>query len=137
MRSPPLFFLSLLPLLLFACERGGAVPRDVAVGEATAAPVSLFAGDTVTVRLRVNMSSGSIWRLVAAPAATVAFLGDELLPLEDEPRLPGTVGQAEVQVFRFKAISAGEAELEFTKCRPWEKRAPEKRLRVVLAVSQP
>lgn len=64
----------------------------------------------------------------------LALLGTSIEPLQHKvPR--GFVGQAEMQVFRFKALSEGEAALRFTKGRVWEKRAPEAELRVLLSVS--
>lgn len=70
------------------------------------------------------------------PLPALALLGQEVVPLENQVKPPGMVGQEEVQIFRFTALAPGEVALDVTKSRPWEKQPQEERLLVLLAVSE-
>jgi predicted secreted protein len=125
-------------LLLLACSNPPEVsgePTEVSVDETMTRPVNLRAGDTVKVSLDVHMGSGSSWQLANTPPANLEFLGSEVAQPPNQNNPPGVVGQREVQVFRFKALSKGDVSLEFRKARPWEKQKPEKSFSVQLAVS--
>lgn len=125
-------------LLLLACSNPpevGVDPTEVSVDETMTHAVKLRAGDTVKVSLDVHMSSGSSWHLANTPPANLELLGSEVVQPLGEKNPPGMVGQREVQVFRFKAVSQGDVSLEFRKARPWEKQKPEKTFSVQLAVA--
>jgi predicted secreted protein len=125
-------------LLLLACSNPPEVSGDateVSVDETMTRPVNLRAGDTVKVSLDVHMGSGASWQLASTPSANLEFLGSEVIQPQNQNNPPGKVGQREVQVFRFKALSQGDVNLEFRKARPWEKQKPEKSFSVQLAVS--
>ena len=124
-------------LLLLACTNpleSGVEQSEVNVNETMTQPVKLRAGDTVKVSLDVHMSSGASWRLASPPSVNLEFLGSEVTQPENASGPQGMVGQRELQVFRFKAVSRGEVNLEFKKGRPWEKQKPEKTFSVQLAV---
>ena len=124
--------------MVLACSNPLEGPGDeteVSVDETLAQPVKLRAGDTVKVSLDVHMSSGSSWHLANTPPANLEFLGTEVTQPPNQKNPPGMVGQREVQVFRFKAVSKGEVNLEFRKARPREKQKVEKTFSVQLAVS--
>jgi predicted secreted protein len=129
---------SLPTLMLLACANPPEVsvePTEVSVDETVTIPVKLRAGDTVKVKLDVNMSSGSSWQLATTPQANLEFLGSEVVQPEGQSNLLGKVGLSEVQVFRFKAVSQGEVNLEFRKARPWEKQKTEKTYSIQLVVA--
>ena len=125
-------------LLLLACSNPPEVSVDeneVSVDETMAQPVKLRAGNTVKVSLNVNMSSGSSWSLDGATPAGLELLGSGVVQSQKQDSQPGMVGQREVQVFRFKAVSKGDVSLKFKKARPWEKQDPEKTFSLQLAVA--
>ena len=125
-------------LLLLACSNPPEVSVDeteVSVDETMTHPVKLRAGDTFKVSLDVHMGTGSSWHLATPPPTTLEFLGSEVTQPPNQNNPPGIVGQREIQVFRFKALSKGDVNLEFRKARPWEKQKPEKTFSVQLAVS--
>jgi predicted secreted protein len=125
-------------LMLLACSNPPEVTGDeteVSVDETMTHSVKLRAGDTIKVSLDVQMGSGSSWHLATPPPANLELLGSEVTRPQNQNTPPGMVGQREVQVFRFKAVSKGDVSLEFRKARPWEKQKPEKTFSVQLAVS--
>jgi len=125
-------------LMLLACTNPPEVsvePTEVRVDETMTSPVKLRAGDTVKVSLDVNTSAGLSWQLATTPQANLEFLGTEVVQPEGQSNLLGKVGLSEVQVFRFKAVSPGEVNLEFRKARPWEKQKIEKTFSIQLAVA--
>jgi predicted secreted protein len=125
-------------LMLLACSNppeSSVDETEVSVDETMTHPVKLRAGDTVKVNLDVHMSSGSSWHLATPAPASLEFLGTEVTQPPNQNIPPGMVGQREVQVFRFKAVSKGDVTLEFKKARPWEKQKVEKTFSVQLAVS--
>ncbi|MET0406345.1 MAG: protease inhibitor I42 family protein [Cystobacter sp.] len=105
--------------------------------ETTTRPITLRAGDTVKVNLDVHMSSGASWQLVGDPPDNLEFLGSKVVQPQTQAQSdsPGRVGQREIQVFRFKALSKGNARLEFKKARPWEKQNTDKTFSVQLEVA--
>jgi predicted secreted protein len=125
-------------LMLLACSNppdSNVDETEINVDETMTQPVKVRAGDTVKVSLDVHMGSGASWRLVNEPPDNLKFLGSEVTQPPNQNNPPGLVGQREVQVFRFKAISTGDVNLEFRKARPWEKQKPEKTFNVQFAVS--
>lgn len=130
--------IALPALLLLACTNppeASVDPAEVSVDETMTRPVKLRAGDTVRVSLDVHMGSGSSWHLADDPPVNLEFLGSEVTQPQGQLHPPGKVGQREVQIFRFKAVSRGEVSLEFKKARPWEKQNPEKTFSLQLAVA--
>ena len=124
--------------LLWACSsppEASVDEAEVSVDETMTRPVKLRAGDTVKVSLDVHMSSGSSWHLAGATPTNLEFLGSEVAPVQAQNNPVGMVGQREVQVFRFKAVTKGDVSLEFRKARPWEKQNPEKTFSIQLAVA--
>ncbi len=125
-------------LVLLACSNppeGSTDGTEVSVDETVSQPVKVRAGDTVKVSLNVNMSSGSSWFLVDAAPATLELLSNGVTQPQAQSNPPNMVGQREVQVFRFKALSKGDVNLEFRKARPWEKQSPEKTFNIQFEVA--
>lgn len=128
-----------LPSLLWlACSNPPAVSADeteISVDETMTHAVKLRAGDTVKVSLNVQMSTGSSWQLANALPANLELLDSKVTQSQNQSNPPGMVGQPEVQVFRFKAVSEGDVNLEFRKGRVWEKQNPEKTFSIQFAVA--
>lgn len=111
------FGLSLFPDPPAAVRPATAAPAEtIVVGEEDdGREVSLRRGDTLVVRLEARLGTGYGWRVVRADARRLRPLGDSI-----EPGRAGE-GEAEFQVFRFKARTRGAAAVVLHYKRPWEK----------------
>ncbi len=77
--------------------------------------VELRRGDTVTVRLAENPTTGYQWVLEPAGDAVLALQGSDSVRPSD-----AAVGGAGERVFTFKAGKAGSATIRLELRRPWE-----------------
>ena len=77
-------------------------------------------GGTIVVHLEVTGGTGYSWALAKNGAPQLKALGK---PFMEKPK-DSRPGATEIQVFRFKAVSAGSATVEFHYARPWEKDTP-------------
>lgn len=76
-------------------------------------------GSILTVRLKVNLSTGYSWQVVNN-TSQLQLIGEPLLEQSEE----GVPGKVEHQVFRFEAVTSGSSKLELNYVRPWEKDVP-------------
>lgn len=103
-----LVFLMIASLTLTACgsktESGG--PAELQISD-PAKNLEATVGNEFKILIESNPSTGYHWELVGDLDATVVeFVSNEYKG--DEPAIPGSGG---VQVWTFKAVSAGEAQI--------------------------
>lgn len=125
MKTVLIFLLPLLVLAACAPASGG-----VSLGAADAGTtVALKTGDTLTIALEGNVTTGYTW--VAAPPdpPVLAPLGEaEVTPAGPQIGAPGLI------VLRFSAAAPGTAVLRLEYRRPWESLPPEKTFEVTVVV---
>jgi predicted secreted protein len=95
-------------------------PDVVITDKNNGAQETVARGGAVVVRLEVTGGTGYSWALAKNGAPQLKALGK---PSMEKPK-DSRPGATEIQVFRFKAVSAGSATLEFHYARPWEKDTP-------------
>jgi predicted secreted protein len=86
--------------------------------------------DVDTVDVKVNQefriprksiaTAGYVWKIESLPDA-IQFLGSEI----QKPSVETKPGDATTQVFRFRALKAGEYSITFILSRPWENKSIE------------
>ncbi|BFO02636.1 protease inhibitor I42 family protein [Pseudomonas guariconensis] len=116
--------LALFPLafgLLSACSQTPSSPKPIVLEKASECPITLVPGQTLTLRLPSNPSTGYRW-LVQHPAANILrSLGPEVY---SDPEDTGVVGSAGQSLWRFQAQGQGVSHLILVYQQPW---APEVR----------
>ncbi|OPL10662.1 MAG: hypothetical protein AVO34_10325 [Firmicutes bacterium ML8_F2] len=115
------FFLPLVLILVllgcticYGCERESEnyfFTVEDAVGE-----IEIGKGETFTIELEENPSTGFSWHWTVNPEGAVVLDADEFAPAENE-ELVGAPGSHQ---FVFRAEEAGEAEVLFQYYRDWE-----------------
>jgi inhibitor of cysteine peptidase len=109
--------LGLTGLLLVA---GCSLAGSTALGEADdGTAVTVGVGDTVTVRLPSNVTTGFKW--VVVDPGPLARSGEAVY---EAPDAPGAVGAGGNETFTFRAGSAGTGDLTLEYRRPWERDVP-------------
>lgn len=106
----------LLPLglaLLTACAQH---PAAVTVEQQGKCPLQLNGGQSLTLSLPSNPSTGYRWQLLDSAAPTLQSLGPEVYSAEET----GLVGSGGRSTWRFQAAREGEARLRLHYLRPWE-----------------
>lgn len=79
--------------------------------------ITIKTGDTLTVQLDSNPSTGYSWKVVPDDAAVLAQVGEPQFSLGDKTPMPGAGG---VEIFTFIAKKAGTTTLTLLYARPWE-----------------
>jgi len=80
--------------------------------------VILNVGDTLSIRLKSNVTTGYSWNIAELPAALHA------IDSKSESGKSGRVGEAGFQFFTFRAATPGEPTLKLNYFRPFEKDSP-------------
>ncbi len=101
-----------MPQIPGAGDGGGSV-TEADDGET----VELLVGETVSIRLKANPSTGYAWRLDGPLPAALATVTVKYVP---EPASPGTVGSGGHTVAVYKAVKVGRGEIRLVYGRPWE-----------------
>jgi inhibitor of cysteine peptidase len=78
--------------------------------------IDVRVGDTFTIVLDSNPTTGYSWQLKSVPASSIAFIGSAYRI--DHPILPGTGGR---EIWTFKAVSTGYAGILLEYVRPFDK----------------
>ena len=79
-------------------------------------PIQVRPGDEFSISLTSNPSTGYLWKMTLPEGdPTVTFLGSE--HIVSQTGMMGAPGQ---EVFKFKAVTAGETKADFVYKRPWE-----------------
>ncbi len=110
--------ITIVALLIVGCAcaiRGKTVLLDESDNDTR---VMLYVGDTLTVKLKSNVTTGYSWSPAALPASL------EQLENKNELGKSGKVGEAGFQTFSFKAAESGEAQILMRYFRPFEKDKP-------------
>jgi len=82
--------------------------------------VKLAVGQTYTIDLDSNPTTGYSWRLVSPTNSVFMLVTNTYGPKKNTERLVGSGG---VEHWTFKAVGKGRAELVLEYMRPWEKEA--------------
>lgn len=78
-------------------------------------------GDTFTIRLEANHTTGYSWSLADNKSDIVEKVSDVYEPYETAGNVVGSGG---TEIWTFKAVAKGQATLNFQYTRPWEKGIP-------------
>jgi predicted secreted protein len=81
--------------------------------------VAVRPGDEFTVRLQGNFSAGYRWEAQSVPEG-VELLGTDIEPPADGGGETVPAEHQPTSVFRFRALTPGESQLQFVLKRPWE-----------------
>lgn len=91
---------------------------ETTVGDADSGQtINLHVGDTLTVRLEANATTGYGWRTKERKGDSLATVGKQPEYVPD-PVKPGVVGSGGHALFRFKATKPGTESLGFVYIRP-------------------
>jgi inhibitor of cysteine peptidase len=93
--------------------------------------VVLYVGDTITVRLKSNITTGYSWSPAALPASL------HQTDRKTEPGKSGRAGEPGFQSFTFTATAVGESTLHLNYARPFEKNSPPARTFTVTISIEP
>ena len=84
--------------------------------------ITVSAGEQFSISLESNPTTGYSWAVrIPLGAEKILIIGSEFAKTK-----PGKPGEGGEQLWRFKALSSGDAELELFYIRPWEKEEPAK-----------
>ena len=114
-------------LVAFFVAAHGVVAGQVGAGAATVVTeqthgdVNLKVGAVLEVRLEANHTTGYSW--VFAPALNPVLMRQGKTVYQEHVA-GSTVGAGGVEVWRFKAVKAGQQGLHFEYRRPWEQGSP-------------
>lgn len=109
----------LLVLALFSgCGTNGTSLTESDNGK----QVTLQPGDTLTVTLESNPTTGYSWQVMELDKAILVQDGDP--EYKQSPGSGGLVGAGGTETFRFKAVGSGKTSLELGYMRPWESAPP-------------
>lgn len=102
-------------------QTGGstAVSGTVVDASKSGTAVTLASGESLTVRLAGNATTGYSWTCTNALAGVLVPAGAP--DYEPTPVEPGVVGSGGTYVFRFRAVAPGTGNLQFAYARSWEK----------------
>ena len=81
--------------------------------------LTLGAGDTLVVRLPVQMGTGHVWQEARRDSAHLALVDEEIL----DEAAPARLGGTQVQRFRYRVLGPGASQIELHYLQPWEKGA--------------
>ncbi|MEX5688424.1 MULTISPECIES: protease inhibitor I42 family protein [Pseudomonas] len=115
--SPTRLLIPLAFALLAACATQPA--HNVTVEKQSACPTKLHSGQTLTLRLPSNPTTGYRWAIQDSAGGVLRALGPEVY---SNPEDAGVVGAAGVSIWRFQAFANGTGRLRLTSQQPW---APE------------
>ena len=116
------------------CHSGSCSPSRIALTEKDdGRQLQLVRGDTLTVELKSNPTTGYCWLFAANEYDVLRVETTEFIaPDTDRCGAPGR------ERLRFKAVKAGETTLHLVYVRPWEKKAPPAQsFRVKVSVAEP
>ncbi len=86
------------------------------------APIQVEAGRRFSIRIKSNPTTGYGWQLAKPPAeAVVVLVTNAYVP---QANLQGMAGVGGHEVWTFRAVGAGQAEIALNYVRPWEKDKP-------------
>jgi len=89
-------------------------------------PMTVRSGDSFTITLRANMSTGYQWKMATLDETMLQLVNSEYIPYKT--RRLGADGK---QMWTFKALKAGETSINFEYVRPHEKDKPPERQQII------
>lgn len=98
------------------CDYKGNLPVTMITQQDAGKSVTLGLGETVTISLDENPSTGFRWELEPGTDPTLELLSSEYLAAPS-----ARVGAGGRHLWTFKARKSGEVRLVLTRRRPWEK----------------
>lgn len=104
-------------LILVGCAGSPAPSGGLRLTDQDRCPISLSNGQTLTLSLPSNPSTGYRWELREAASHVLKSLGPEVYSNPHSDELVGTEG---LSTWRFQAIAQGEGHLSLSYQRPWE-----------------
>ncbi|RUQ47010.1 peptidase inhibitor I42 [Corynebacterium pseudodiphtheriticum] len=110
----------LLPLsfaLLAACA--SAPKQNVTVDSQSACPLQLKSGQTLTLTLPSNPTTGYRWATQDSAGGVLRALSPEVYSSAES----GVIGGGGQSTWRFQAFAAGQGRLRLTSQQPWEPEA--------------
>ncbi|WP_017937659.1 protease inhibitor I42 family protein [Zestomonas thermotolerans] len=108
--------------LLTACAQQPANNVTLQPGERqSCSPVRLVVGQTLTLILPSNPTTGFRWQLHEAAPGVLGSLSPEVYSAPEDAGLVGGAGES---TWRFQASAPGEGRLLLTYQRPWETDVP-------------
>ncbi|MCY1285488.1 Chagasin family peptidase inhibitor I42 [compost metagenome] len=118
--------------LLAACAQNPANVDIEPDAQKPCKPIALHVGQTLTLTLPSNPTTGFRWQVQDAAPSVLRSLGPEVYSTPEDAGMVGGAGQSS---WRFLANLAGEGRLLLTYQRPWETDvAPEKRVECQVSV---
>ena len=94
--------------------------------------ITLQTGDTLTITLESNLTTGYSWQVMEVDEAVLVQEGEP--EYKQSPGSEGLVGAGGTETFRFKAVGTGETKLGLGYMRPWESVPPIETFNVQVAV---
>jgi len=123
----------LIALMLILALFNGCRDRDKLVTDSdNGNEIRLRTGETLTVRLESNPTTGFRWQVME--------IDDSVLGQEGEPEFKaapgsgGLVGSGGEETIRFKALGTGKTTLTLGYLRPWEEVPPSQTFRIQVVV---
>ncbi|MDO4988820.1 MAG: protease inhibitor I42 family protein [Synergistes sp.] len=105
---------------VYAMCDDAAVLREETIGrDVRCIDVCANVGEKFSVSLVSNATTGYVWKIYGTIPDGIEYLGDEFIPPKGN-----LCGAAGVQVFDFRALSAGGFAIVLSYVRPWEKNDP-------------
>ena len=89
-------------------------------------PMAVRIGDSFTITLRANMSTGYQWQLTTLDETMLQLVNSEYIPYKTK-----RLGADGKQLWTFKALKAGETSIAFKYVRPHEKEKPPERQQII------
>ncbi len=113
----------MLGVSLAACSEAPA-EGPVTVGQAqNRSTVAVPVGETLTVRLPANGTTGYLWRVEAAPPG-LRLVGEDYAAPQQSPGSPPVAGGEGVQTFVFRATQGASGRLLLVERQPWAPQGP-------------
>ena len=113
-----LFYAIAITPFLFSCAMNHASKEKVVKINQTIPnnSVEIKVGESVKIEAESNPSTGYNWNIQVPAGCTVEFVKEDSRSIYKDNR----VGAPLIAVYEFKAIEAGECEVEFDYSRAWE-----------------
>jgi inhibitor of cysteine peptidase len=118
-------------LLALATAFAGCGKTEAAYGKDDTS-ISVKNGDTFTIKLEANPTTGYEWSAAISDESVLALEKSEYLPDE---AVSGAVGAGGTQVLTFKASKAGSATIDLVYQRSWEPSEDDQRIQYAVTVS--
>lgn len=94
--------------------------------------ITLQTGDTLTITLESNLTTGYSWQVMEVDEAVLVQEGEP--EYKQSPGSEGLVGAGGTETFRFKAVGSGETSLGLGYMRPWESVQPVQNFEIQIKV---